>query len=61
MEVVMNIVKFITAHLDEMIGAADLLLAALIAVFLLIPGEQPEKALRGIADFLSKFSRKPKV
>ena len=33
-------------------------LTALIAVFMLIPGDQPEKALQKVVDFLAKFSRK---
>jgi hypothetical protein len=43
------------AVLSAIIG----LLSAVIAVCLLIPGEQPEKALQAIVDFLKKFSRKP--
>lgn len=40
------------------IGAITLLLNGLIAVFLLIPGEQPEKFLQQMLDLISKFSRK---
>lgn len=39
-------------------GALTIVLNFLIAVFLLIPGEQPEKALRSAVDFLAKLSRK---
>ena len=42
----------------EILGAVNGLLLALIAVFALIPGEQPEKALRAVAALLSKISRK---
>lgn len=42
----------------EIIGAATGLLVALIAIFELIPGEQPEKALRSVVNILTKFSRK---
>jgi hypothetical protein len=42
----------------EILGAVSGLLAALIVIFELIPGDQPEKALRMVADFLAKFSRK---
>ena len=42
----------------EIMGAVSGLLAALIVIFELIPGEQPEKALRSVADLLAKFSRK---
>jgi len=47
--------------LPEIIGALDAILLALIALFILIPGDQPEKSIRKIADFIGKFSRKPKV
>lgn len=42
----------------EILGAIYGLLLALIAVFTLIPGEQPEKALRAVAGIIGKFSRK---
>ena len=42
----------------EILGAVSGLLAALIVIFELIPGEQPEKALRMVAAILEKFSRK---
>ena len=46
----------IPTYLDLLIA----LLAAIIAIALVIPGEQPEKTLKAIVDFLSKFSKKPK-
>lgn len=42
----------------EYLAAANGVLLALISVCLLIPGEQPEKFLQSIVDFISKFSRK---
>lgn len=42
----------------QILGAVTALLTALIGLFMLIPGEQPEKFLQGIVDFLSKFSKK---
>lgn len=42
----------------EIIGALNGLILALIAIFALIPGEQPEKTLRAIAAFVGRFSRK---
>jgi hypothetical protein len=42
----------------EILGAVSGLLAALIVIFELVPGEQPEKALRKVAAILEKFSRK---
>lgn len=42
----------------SLIGATVTALSALAALFALIPGEQPEKSLRKLADLLAKFSRK---
>jgi hypothetical protein len=42
----------------EVIAALNGLILALIAIFALIPGEQPEKTLRAIAAFVGRFSRK---
>ena len=51
-------IAYVVAHPYEILGAVNALIAGVIAVSLLVPGEQPEKALQGIADFLAKFSRK---
>lgn len=48
----------LSLDLTKWIGAVTALLGAVIAFFMLIPGEQPEKALQGILDFLAKFSKK---
>jgi hypothetical protein len=42
----------------EVVGAVTTILVGLIALFELIPGEQPEKTLRAIVNFIAKFSRK---
>ncbi len=42
----------------SLIGATVTVLSALAALFALIPGEQPEKTFRKLAEMLSKFSRK---
>ena len=51
-------IKFILDHFQDILTAIVGLLSALTIVFLLIPGEQPEKTFRAIADFLEKFSMK---
>jgi hypothetical protein len=58
MEKIAEIAKFLTLHGPELIAALSALLSAIIAIALLIPGDQPEKALQGVVDFLAKFSRK---
>jgi len=40
------------------VGSLATLLSALIAFFMLIPGEQPEKFFKGILDFITKYSKK---
>jgi hypothetical protein len=42
----------------EIIGALTTVMIGLIAVFELIPGEQPEKTLRAVVNVIAKFSRK---
>jgi hypothetical protein len=40
------------------LGAVSALLTALIALFVLIPGAQPEKALQAVVDAVKKISLK---
>lgn len=42
----------------EILGAVNTIVVALITIFTLIPGDQPEKTLRAIAAFIERFSRK---
>lgn len=44
----------------EIIAALNILAVSLIAVFSVIPSEQPEKFLRAFVDVLAKLSKKPK-
>lgn len=54
-----NIINFVASQ-DWLawVGAVTALLTAVIAVCQLIPGDQPEKSLQAVVDFLSRFSRK---
>lgn len=54
----MNVVKFIMEHFQDLLGAVVGLVTAAVGIALVIPGEQPEKALQGVVDFLKKFSKK---
>lgn len=59
MEVFSQIVAFLASlNWAEILVAVQGLIAAIIAVCLIIPGEQPEKFLQSILDFLSKLSKK---
>jgi hypothetical protein len=56
METIISLVQ--NVDLFAWLGAVTALLGAVIAIAQLIPGEQPEKSLQAVVDFLSKFSRK---
>lgn len=43
---------------QEVMGMISMVLTGLIGLSLLIPGDQPEKALQSLLDFLKKFSKK---
>ena len=68
MDIISGIVQYLADYLSgllhfpiiEMVGALVVLINGLIAVCLLIPGEQPEKFLQSVVDFISKLSLKPK-
>ena len=45
-------------NFGQYILAIETVLVALIALFVLIPGPQPEKSLQAIVDFIKKFSKK---
>lgn len=58
MEKLLPIVNFISANPGAILNAVTGLLSAVIVICMMIPGEQPEKALQAIVDFLQKFSKK---
>lgn len=42
----------------ELLGAATAIVGGVLVISLAIPGEQPDKALQSVLDFLKKFSKK---
>lgn len=58
MEKALEVIKLAIAMGPEIIAAVVALLSGIIAVALLIPGEQPEKALKSIVALLEKISKK---
>ena len=50
--------QYLINHYQEIIVATNAFIAGLITVCLLIPGDQPEKALKGVVNFIAKFSNK---
>lgn len=53
-----ELIKLVVEKGPEIIAAVMALLTGIIAVALLIPGDQPEKALKAVVEFLAKFSKK---
>jgi hypothetical protein len=58
MDSVLQWLKWAVENGPQVISAFVGVLTAMIALFLLIPGDQPEKFLQGVVDFLAKFSIK---
>ena len=58
MQVVYDIINWIVVNGPAFISAAVGVLTALIVLFALIPGEQPEKFLQGVVDWIKKYSAK---
>lgn len=54
---VLQIMSLLYAQLPQIVMAVNGLLLALIAVFILVPGDHPEKELQAIVDFIAKLSR----
>jgi hypothetical protein len=54
----MDTARFLIENAEAILTGTVTALSGIIMVALVIPGEQPEKALQGIVDFLKRFSRK---
>ena len=58
MDKVIEVVQQLVVVGPSVLAAILAVLSALIGLFMLIPGEQPEKALQAVVDFIAKFSKK---
>ena len=58
MEQIIQAVKAVIQYGPDLVASVVAILSGVIGISLLIPGEQPEKALQAVVDFLSKFSKK---
>ncbi len=58
MEKLLEIAKFIFDNYQAIITGIVGIFSAILAILLIIPGDQAEKKMQAIVDFLSKFSRK---
>lgn len=59
MDKILEIAKWLLENYAVYIAAINAVLMALIALCLLIPGNEPEATLQKAVDFLGKFSKKP--
>lgn len=55
----MEFVTNIFSHLDTITAAVVGVLSGVIVICTFIPGDQPEKALQGVVDWIAKYSKKP--
>jgi len=53
-----SLISNIVAHWQEYLGVITAVLGAAIAVATVIPGDEPERTLQKIVDFISQISRK---
>lgn len=58
MDLILQIIAWATANGPQFISALVAVLSAIIALSMMIPGEQPEAFLKKVVDFLGKFSKK---
>ena len=58
MEQVIAAGQWLVVFGPELVTAIVAVLTGIIGIAMLIPGEEPEKTLKAVADWLSKFSRK---
>lgn len=55
---IIKLFQGLSGFIPEIVTGIISVLSVIISVALVIPGEQPEKFLQKLVDFLSKFSRK---
>ena len=54
----MEIITNIASHWQEYLGVLVAVLTAAIAVATVVPGDEPERTLQRIVDFIQSISRK---
>jgi hypothetical protein len=54
----MQFFQWIIDNWQGLMGAVSALLVAAIAIAVLIPGDEPEKTLQKVVDFIAKLSNK---
>lgn len=54
----MELIQNIVSHWQEYLGVVTAVLGAAVAVATVIPGDEPERTLQRIVDFIQQISRK---
>jgi len=60
MGTIIEVGKWLLANWQVLLGSISAVFVALVALFSIIPGDQPDKTLKAIVAWLSKFSVKKK-
>jgi len=55
----MDILNNILNNWQSYLGAVSAVLVAAIAVSAMFPGDEPERSLQAVVDFIARFSKKP--
>lgn len=58
MEKLSQVMVWAVEHYHEVASALVGILTGLIGIFMLVPGDEPERTLQKIVDVLAKFSKK---
>lgn len=53
-----EVFSWIVENWSQVVVGLNALLGALIVIFAMIPGEQPEKAMKWIVDIIARLSKK---
>lgn len=58
METILKAGEWLVVFGPEVVTAIVAMLSGVIGIALLVPGEEPEKTLKSVSDWLAQFSRK---
>lgn len=57
-QTVLDVIKWVVDNYQIVLTGFVGVLTGLIAIFMVVPGDQPEKFFQSVVDFISKFSKK---
>jgi hypothetical protein len=57
-DTIIKIAEFVANNWEIMLGGILAMITAAMGIAMAVPGDQPDKFLQAILDFLMKFSRK---